>query len=43
MKKFDITNENKLVRDFKRENYILMNIEKQVKREDIEKEVGLEI
>ena len=42
VKKFDITDENKLVRDFERENDILIDAEKQVKREDKEKEWDLE-
>ena len=35
--KFDITNENKLIRDFERENHTLIHAEKQVKRENREK------
>ena len=42
VKKFDITDENKLVRDFERENYILLDVEKQVKRNDKEKGLDLE-
>ena len=30
VKKFDITDENKLVRDFERENHILIDVEKQL-------------
>ena len=43
VKKFDVTGENKLVRDFERENYILLDAERQVKREDRENECSLEI
>ena len=42
VKKFDITDENKLVRDFERENHTLIDVEKQVKREDREKDFDLE-
>ena len=42
VKKFDIADENKLVRDFERENHILIDAEKQVKREDKQKELELE-
>ena len=42
IKNFDITDENKLVRDFERENRTLFDAEKQVKIEDKEKEIGLE-
>ena len=42
VKKFDITDENKLVRDFERENHTLIDAEKQVKREDREKEWDFE-
>ena len=34
--------EDNLVRDFERENHILLDAEKQVKREDRKKEIGLE-
>ncbi len=34
VKKFDITDENKLVRDFERENHTLIDVEKQVKKDD---------
>lgn len=34
--------EDNLVRDFERENHILIDAEKQVKREDREKECALE-
>ena len=34
--------EDNLVRDFERENHILLDAEKQVNKEDKEKEVGLE-
>ena len=33
---------NKLVRDFERENHILIDAEKQLKRKDTEKDVELE-
>ena len=36
VKKFDIADENKLVRDFERENNILLDTEKQVKHEEKE-------
>ena len=42
VKKFDIADENKLVRDFERENYTFIDAEKQVKREDKGKEWDLE-
>ena len=42
-KKFDMGAEDNLVRDFERENHILLDAEKQVKREDREKEWDLEI
>ena len=42
VKKFDIADENKLVRDFERENHILLDVEKQVKREDREEEIDFE-
>ena len=42
VKKFDITDENKLVRDFERENHTLIDVEKQVKRDDREKDFELE-
>ncbi len=42
VKKFDITDENKLVRDFERENHTLIDVEKQIKREDREKVWDLE-
>ncbi len=41
-KKFDMGAEDNLVRDFERENHILLNAEKQVKMEDREKEMDLE-
>ena len=34
--------EDNLIRDFERENHVLLNEEKQVKREDREKEWNLE-
>ena len=42
-KKFDMGAEANLVRDFERENNILLDAEKQVKREDREKEFELEL
>lgn len=42
VKKFDIGTENNLVRGFERENHILIDAEKQVKREDKGKEMDLE-
>ena len=42
IKKFDIADENKLVRDFEKENNILLDAEKQVKKEDREDELNLE-
>ena len=41
-KKFDMGAEDNLVRDFERENHILLNAENQVKMEDREKEMDLE-
>ena len=41
-KKFDMGAEDNLVRDFERENHTLLDAEKQVKREDREKEYDLE-
>ena len=41
-KKFDMGAEDNLVRDFERENHTLLDAEKQVKREDREKEWDLE-
>ena len=41
-KKFDMGDENNLIRDFERENHILLVAENQVKREDREKEWILE-
>ena len=41
-KKFDMGAENNLIRDFERENNTLLDAEKQVKREDKEKEWELE-
>ena len=42
VKKFDMGAEDNLIRDFERENHILLDAEKQVKREDREKELDLE-
>ena len=42
IKKFDISDENNLVRDFERENHTLLDAEKQIKREDREKKFELE-
>ena len=41
-KKFDMGAENNLIRDFERENNILLDAEKQVKREEREKEWELD-
>ena len=41
-KKFDMGAEDNLIRDFERENHVLLNVEKQVKRDDREKECALE-
>ncbi len=41
-KKFDMGAENNLVRDFERENNTLMDVEKQVKREEREKDLEME-
>lgn len=41
-KKFDMGAENNLIRNFERENNILLDAEKQIKREDREKEWELE-
>lgn len=42
-KKFDMGAENNLIRDFERENNILLDAEKQIKHEEREKEWDLEI
>ena len=42
-KKFDMGAENNLIRDFERENNTLMDVEKQVKQEEREKEWGKEL
>ena len=42
-KKFDMGAENNLIRDFERENNILLDAEKQVKREEREKEWKMEM
>ena len=42
-KKFDVGAENNLIRDFERENKISLDVEKQVKREEREKELDLEL
>lgn len=41
-KEFDMGAENNLIRDFERENNTLLDAEKQIKREDMEKEMELE-
>ena len=41
-KKFDVGAENNLIRDFERENNTLLDAEKQVKREESEKEWELD-
>ena len=42
-KKFDMGAENNLIRDFERENNILLDAEKQIKHEEREKELEMEI
>ena len=42
LKKIDIGAEDYLVRDFERESHTLLYAEKQVKKENIEKEMDLE-
>ena len=42
-KKFDMGAENNLIRDFERENNTLVDAEKQVKREEKQKEIELEL
>ena len=42
-KKFDMSVENNLIRDFERENNILLDAEKQVKREEREKDLEMEM
>ena len=42
-KKFDMGAENNLIRDFESENNIMLNAEKQVKREEREKNIEMEI
>ena len=42
-KKFDMGAENNLIRDFERENNILLDAEKQIKHEDRENDVEMEI
>ena len=42
-KKFDMGAENNLIRDFERENNTLIDVEKQVKREEREKDLEMEI
>ena len=37
----DITDESKLIKDFERENHTLIDVEKQVKKEDKEIELDL--
>ncbi len=41
-KKFDMGDENNLIRDFERENNIMLDAEKQIKHEEREKEWDLE-
>ena len=41
-KKFDMGAENNLIRDFERENNVFMDAEKQVKREEMEKDLEME-
>ena len=42
-KKFDMGAENNLIRDFERENNILLDVEKQIKHEEREKDLEMEI
>ena len=42
-KKFDMGAENNLIRDFERENNILLDAEKQVKLEEREKDLEMEM
>ena len=42
-KKFDMGAENNLIRDFERENNIMLDAEKQIKREEREKDLEMEI
>ena len=42
-KKFDLGAEDNLIRDFERENHTLLDAEKQIRREDKENEIGIEI
>ena len=42
-KKFDMGAENNLIRDFEKEHNTLLDAEKQVKREDKQKEIELEL
>ena len=42
-KKFDMGAENNLTRDFERENNALLDVEKQVKREEREKDLEMEM
>jgi len=41
VKKFDITDENKLIRDFEKENRTFIDVEKQVKLKDKKREYEL--
>ena len=42
-KKFDMVEEINLIRDFKRENHTFLDVEKQVKREEREKDLEMEM
>ena len=42
-KKFDMGAENNLVRDFEKETKISLDVEKQIKQEDIEKNFDIEL
>ena len=42
-KKFDMGAENNLIRDFERENNIMLDVEKQIKHEEREKDLEMEI
>ena len=41
--KFDMGAENNLIRDFERENNIMLDAEKQIKREEREKNLEMEM
>ena len=41
--KFDMGAENNLIRDFERENNIMLDAEKQIKREEMEKDFEMDM